>query len=159
MLLPRLLHALSHSLEDQAVFTLLEQNRYTQPHGLTLSPDDAHLLLAVREQALGHYDRVEIGVGAAAALIEVFAASVHMEADSFAGTLAELLELFYAIKSDTEDRIGDLVLIEAMKERFDGECGGAIELLRGSMEEYASRFRSGLTPGEESEDEEDAYER
>ena len=141
---PRLLNAISHSLQEQALLTLLACNHHTQAYGLTLSPDDARQLLAAREQALRHYGRVELGVGAAQMLVETFVASPYMEADSFAETLAELLDLFYAVKNETEDRIGDTQLLDEMKARFDGECGGAMELLRGSMEHYASGFRSGL---------------
>jgi hypothetical protein len=46
------------------------------------------------------------------------------------------------LRNETEDKIGDFKLISMMKEMFDGECAGSVELLKSRLEEFAENFRS-----------------
>lgn len=53
----------------------------------------------------------------------------------------ELHEIFYYLRNETEDKIGDVKLIHMMKDYFDGPCASSLEILRSKMEEFAENFR------------------
>ncbi len=120
---------------------LLALNRTTEVYGLTLTSDEIRQLLTARNRTLRHYGRLELGIGATPGLIEAFSESPYMHQEVYLSSLIELHEMFYDLKNETEDKLGDAPLIELMKEMFDNECGGALELLRGKLEELAVRFR------------------
>lgn len=136
------------STEDQAVMEILELNEKTKPYGLVLTPEEARQLIMARDQALYHYGRVELGIEVSKALIEEFAASSFIRNDNFSSVLIELQEIFYYLKNETEDRIGDFKLIGIMRERFDDDCGGSLELLKSRLEEYAESFRGEIQHNE-----------
>ncbi len=64
-----------------------------------------------------------------------------MDQDNYVETLNELQEIFYYLRNETEDKIGDVKLINQMMDYFNGPCAGSIELLRSKMEELADNFR------------------
>ncbi|WP_245632812.1 DUF6323 family protein [Alicyclobacillus kakegawensis] len=74
-------------------------------------------------------------------LIEVFSASPCICQENYISTLNELHEIFYYLKNETEDKIGDFKLIAIMKHYFDNECAGSLKLLRNKLEEFAENFR------------------
>ena len=111
---------------------ILACNAQTAAYGLTLTPEQAAMLVQSRNEALRQSGRVEIGEGILAPLIRAFCDSPFLSADDYAETLKELTALFYAFKNETEDRLGDAALIAYMKEAFDGPCGGSLELLAGN---------------------------
>lgn len=139
--LPRLFGTLSLSARERHMTELLELNEKIKRYGLTLAPDDIRQLMAARDRFLRHYGRLELGFEATKQLIEVFSESPYITRENFASTLHELHEIFYDLKNETEDRIGDAKLIGIMKDCFDVECGGALELLRDKMEEFAAEYR------------------
>ena len=71
----------------------------------------------------------------------MFAASPYMDEDHDVETLIELQEIFYYLRNETEDKIGDMKLIHQMMECFNGPSAGSLELLRSKMEELAESFR------------------
>jgi len=131
----------SLSNQEQLMSQLLELNEKTKQFGLTLFPDDIKQLMAARSEALRHYGRLELGIEATKEMIETFAESPFITQENFASTLHELQEIFYDLKNETEDKIGDVKLIGIMKDYFDHECGGSLELLRSKLEEFAAEFR------------------
>jgi hypothetical protein len=139
--LSRLLTTLSLAAREQHLVQLLELNERTAQFGLTLAPDDVRQLMAARSETLRHYGRLETGIEATKELIEAFAESPFINRDNYVSALHELQELFYHLKNETEDEIGDSRLIEIMRDCFDRECGGSLELLRDKMEEYAAAYR------------------
>ena len=72
---------------------------------------------------------MELGGGAARAIISAFCDSPYITQEDYAETLQGLIELFYDFKNDTYDRVSDEALIRCMKHAFDGECRGSLELL------------------------------
>jgi hypothetical protein len=139
--LSRLLNSLELSVREPHVIELLELNEKTKRFGLMLAPDDIRRLMAARHQVLRHYGRLELGIEATKEMIEAFSESPYISQDHYLSTLCELQEMFYDLKNETEDRIGDLELIGIMKELFDHECAGSLELLRGRLEAFAADFR------------------
>ncbi|MBY9080668.1 hypothetical protein KIH86_14240 [Paenibacillus sp. HN-1] len=141
MFLSRLFNSLSNSMQEQAVIQILELNEKTKEYGLVLSPDEARQMIVARNQVLHNYGRVELSIEVTKELIEVFSESPHMREEDYASTLNELHEVFYNLKNETEDKIGDSRLIELMRELYDEDCGGSLDLLKSKLEEYAEVFR------------------
>ena len=108
---------------------LLALNETTAAYGLLLTPAQAMELAAVQERALSDTGRIEFGEGAAARLARALCASPYVDRETWADTLAGMTALFYALKSETHDRLTDGELIDAMVRVFDGRAHGAMEVL------------------------------
>ncbi|MBE9915452.1 hypothetical protein G8C92_15635 [Paenibacillus donghaensis] len=157
MFLSRLFGDLNASMQEQVVNELLELNEKTKAYGLVLTPQEVELMLAARGQVLHSYGRVELSIEVTKELIEVFSASAFIQQEDYSDTLNELHEIFYDLKNETEDSIGDWKLIHKMKEIFEEDCEGSLDLLRSRLEEYAGMFRRELQQNEylrEGEDDE-----
>ena len=59
-------------------------------------------------------------------------------------------ELFYALKNETRDRLGDEALIRAMAVRFNGSAGGSADALASTPPEWF--LRCDAAGGKEPED-------
>ncbi|WP_240511910.1 DUF6323 family protein [Paludifilum halophilum] len=120
---------------------LLEMNHKTKEFGLTLTPDQVQNMVAVRNKVLHDYGRVELGIEVTKELMEVFCTSPYINADNYASTLNELHEIFYYLRNETQDQIGDFKLIQIMKDSFDNECAGSLDLLKSKLEGFAEDVR------------------
>lgn len=141
MFLPRVLSAIDSSVQKKYMAELLEMNQKTKEYGLILTPEEINNMMVVRKQVLHSYGRVELGIEVTKQLMEVFCTSAYIHNDNYAATLNELHEVFYYIKNETEDKIGDFKLIRMMKDDFDNVCGGSLELLKSKLEAFAENFR------------------
>lgn len=136
------LDALSNQL---TVGQILSRNEETVQYGLTLTPADAFALAETRAQALTETGRIEIGDATIGRLIDAFADSRWINQREYAATLHELIDLFYYVKNETEDRISDEELIAFMKDCYEYRCGGSLELLAGrELEKLAQNLRFGI---------------
>lgn len=123
---------------------LLSLNERSQQYGLVLTPEDAAALLQTRAQALNAAGRVEIGSATVKKLAEAFCDSAWINQRDYAETLHALVELFYEMKNETEDKIPDDELIAFMKDCYEHRCGGSLELLAGrELEKLAENIRFG----------------
>lgn len=141
MFLSRLFNSINISVEEKVVTELLEMNHKTKEFGLILTPDQVRTMVAVRNKVLHDYGRVELGIEVTKELIEVFSTSPYMNEENYSSALNELHEIFYYLKNETEDQIGDFRLIQIMKDSFDNECAGSLELLKSKLEGFAENFR------------------
>jgi len=148
MYLPRIFNSLNLSTEERYRAEPLELNEKTKKFGLVLTPQDIELMMAVRTQALNSYGRVELNIEVTNGIIELFSSSSFIDQENYTETLNELYEIFHYLKNETEDRISDRQLLHKMKELFEEDCEGALELLKSRLEEYAEKFRSELTQNE-----------
>ena len=73
--------------------------------------------------------RIEIGNEVITKLIAAFCDSPYITEQNYEDTLHKLIDIFYGLKNDTDNRIGDDRLISCMKNTFNGKCHGAVELL------------------------------
>lgn len=142
MLPSRLWNDLQMMTQEQALIEILELNERTRQYGLALTPEEAKQVMVARDEALLGTGRVELDIEVSKSLIDRFASSPFMRAEDYVFVLMELHELFYHLKNETEDRINDVKLIDMMRERFDRECGGSMDMLKSVMEEYAEQFRN-----------------
>ena len=134
---------------------LLALNETTAGYGLALTPAQAAALAAVQERALRDTGRIEFGDGAAARLIRALCSSPYVDRETWADTLGEMTSLFYALKSETHDRLCDGELIDAMARVFDGRAHGAVQVLADMSEADWLREASRQDDGEADDDEYD----
>ncbi len=108
---------------------LRKTNDVTREYGLTLSEDDIRELLVTRRESLSDSARVEFGDGIAARLVLAFADSPYLTQTNYAETIAALLVLFDTFKNELRDAYNDRELLTFMRNAFDGECAGSLEIL------------------------------
>ena len=104
-------------------------NRETEGNGLRLTHAQAEQLVEVRAQSLRRTGRVEFALGRVERIIRAFCDSPYLSQEDYADALSALIELFDAVKTETDDRISDEALIEEMRAAFDGVGHGSLELL------------------------------
>lgn len=109
---------------------LLKTNEESVKYGLLLSPQDASELIKSRNLVIHNYRRVELGIEVLKSIISEFCSSPFINAQDYVLTLSELVDIFYYMKNETDDRIGDNELIGLMKVFFNDSCRGSTELLK-----------------------------
>ena len=110
-----------------------------------MTEDEAKELVITRETALRDNARVEFGIGAVKLIIEEFADSPYIDQANYAQTLNELTDLFYYIKSETDDKISDRELVDKLKYLYENTCGGSLELLMSRDTEQLIRQINGYS--------------
>lgn len=98
-------------------------------------------ILNTRDKTLQNYGRVELGIQVTKIIIDCFMDSNFITKENYIDTLNELHEIFYYLKNETEEGIGDYNLINLMKEYFENYCEGSLELLKSKLESFAREFR------------------
>lgn len=141
-MLPRLFRSIHTSMRETLVTELLAVNQKTKKYGVQLTAEDIRHLIDDREQLLHSYGRVELGVDVTKRLAETFCTSPYIDRENVTSVLYDLHEIFYYVKNETEDAIGDITIIEKMKDYFDSACGGSLELLKSKMETFVEDYRS-----------------
>lgn len=119
------------SLLPETVEEVTALNTLTAVQGLTLTEAQAAELVAARREALVQTGRVEFGSGVTEKLIRAFYTLPYLTKETYAETLQALTELFYQLKNETDDRIGDDTLLAEMRARFDDDCRSSLALLAG----------------------------
>ena len=106
--------------------------------------------------ALKDLGRIEMGTEVISQLIRIFCCSPFINQNNYVATIIDLIEAFYYLKNETRDEIGDMELIELMKECFDNRCFGSTELLIGQeLEGVIQAVRQGRYYGTLSCDEDE----
>lgn len=148
-------------MKQQVTIELMNCNEVTSQYQLTLTKEEAELLVDTRNEALKVTDRIELGGGIIKKLILCFKDSPYISQYNYAETISELIDTFYYYKNETQDEMSDDDLIDLMKELFDKKCNGCMALLQGrDLEAVARAIRYGeaLADQEEGEGEEEVDE-
>ncbi len=123
---------------------VMETNRITEKYGLTLSEEDAKLIMAERSNALREQRRAEFGEGIIVKIISEFCDSDFISQENYTETLIRLQEIFYLYKNEMMDELTDEELLHFMKEQFEGVCFGDLEYLEGTcLNIFAQAVRAG----------------
>ena len=133
---------------------ILSCNEQTKQYELYLSGSEAKELAAVRDESLVRAGRLEFSGGIVKKLILAFYDSPYLSRENYCETLFELIELFYQLKNETMDKVGDDELIDYMRYTYD-QCRGSMEAMQTESESMARRIRFGSEPVKEGEEEED----
>ncbi len=130
--------------EKNQLAKIVEVNRVTEKYGLTLSEEEAELVLAQKNNALRVQRRVEFGEGITPRIIYEFCDSDFIDQDNYVDTLVRLQEIFYAYKNEMQDEISDDELLHFMREQFDKVCYGDLDYLEGTcLTIFAQAIRAG----------------
>lgn len=154
MQLPIVLSSMNTIGKEQLVNEILEMNNETQEFGLVLTRQEAFEIIESRNRSLQQLGRIELSADVSKALVHSFCNSSHIAAEQYVFTLNELHEIFYYMKNETEDKIGDNELIKIMKDYYENSCGGSLEFLKSTLTTFAEDFRkkmglSSLMPKED----------
>lgn len=122
---------MAHDIRENSdsVSSILSCNDILESHGLQISAQQALELAKGCQASIRESRRIEFQEGITAELLRVFCDSPYLSQRELADTIMDLTDLFYTLKNDTCDQIPDTELISFMKEAFDGECHGSMELL------------------------------
>lgn len=139
----------------QTVKTLVACNVLTEGYGLTLSSAQAQALAQRRVEVLRVTDRVEFGEGVLRKLIFAFRDSPYICQQNYEETLAELQDIFYHFKNESDEGLTDDELIEFMRSTFNGKAQGSLEYLAGTALDRLCRELRGWEADEDETRDED----
>ncbi len=123
---------------------VLETNQFTEKYGLSLSSQEAKLIVSERAHTLKAEGRVEFGSGITAQIIEEFCDSSYIDQNNYVDTIIRLQEIFYMYKNEMLDEITDEELLHFMKEQFETICFGDLDYLEGTcLNNFAQAIRAG----------------
>ncbi|AZO95739.1 DUF6323 family protein [Halocella sp. SP3-1] len=110
---------------------LLETNLSSKKYGLKLTEKDVSEIIEDRERVLNHQGRVELDIKVTVKIIEFLYSSPYVNQDNYSDTVIGLQEIFYYLKSETDDQIADDILLNKIFKLYENICAGSLELLRG----------------------------
>ena len=109
---------------------LLTVNEEINNYGLSLTKDEALSIIEKRNESLEDNGRIEFNNVLVKKLIIEFASSSYITKDNFAETIYDLIDIFYFYKNETYDKLSDDELISIMRDSYDNECEGSLDLLQ-----------------------------
>ncbi len=134
--------AISRGGEEKEIGEIIALNEKTAKFGLILTRKDVEEIVAARREALKNSCRVEIAGDLAVNLIGAFSDLPYIDQSTYKNTINRLIDLFYELKNETEDLISDGEAIAFLKNSFNGECNGSLELLAyKTLPEFAAKIR------------------
>lgn len=137
---------------QQSLEAIRKTNQAAEQYGLSLSAEEAELVLHARQDALMEQRRVEFGEGITPKIIYAFCDSDFIDQANYAKTLIRLQEIFYLYKNEMQDEITDDELLHFMKEQFEQICYGDLDYLEGTcLSVFAQAIRAGYRGYQASE--------
>lgn len=123
---------------------VIATNEKTMKYGLSLTPEEAELIIKARNNTLKDQKRVEFGETILPWLIYAFCDSQYIDSSNYADTIARLQDIFYTYKNELLDELNDTELLNVMREMFDEVCYGDLDYLEGScLNAYSKAVREG----------------
>lgn len=123
---------------------VMDTNQSTERFGLTLTQQDAQLILDERKHVLSEQKRVEFGESIVPKIIQEFCDSNYISQNNYVSTIIRLQEIFYLYKNEMQDEITDDELLHLMKEQFEIICFGDLDYLEGTcLANFAEAIRAG----------------
>lgn len=130
--------------QNQAIAgQLISLNDEIAEHGITLSEADCKDIAEFRHDALVESERVEVGLGAAGRIVREFADSGYVDKHNFRQVVEDLLECFYTLKNETEEKANDDLVMEFLHYLFEEVVGGDTSRLYESqaLDDFVSQVR------------------
>ena len=125
---------------------VLETNQRAERYGLTLSEEEAGLILEERGRALQEQKRVEFGEGILPKIIDEFCDSAYLDQEHYVETLIRLQDIYYLYKNEMMDEITDDELLHFMKEQYEEICFGDLDYLESTcLSNFAQAIRAGYS--------------
>lgn len=123
---------------------VIKTNQTTEQFGLSLTEQDAKLILEERKKSLSEQRRIEFGEGIETKIIYEFCDSDYIDQSNYVESIIRLQEIFYLYKNEMQDEITDDELIHLMKEQFEIICFGDFDYLESTcLANFAQAIRAG----------------
>lgn len=123
---------------------VVKTNEAAIQYGLSLTEQDAKLILEERKNSLIEQNRIEFGEGITAKIIYEFCDSSYIHQGNYVDTIIRLQDIFYLYKNEMQDEIADDELLHLMKEMYEYICCGDLDYLESTcLENYAEKVREG----------------
>lgn len=119
--------------KKQQLSNVIKSNEYTSKYGLTLSNEDAQILVTDYTNSLKDHRRFEFGGETINKIIFAFCDSPYIYQDNYVDTIGRLVDIFYLFKNESLDELSDDELLEFMRREFDKTCQGDIDYLEGTV--------------------------
>lgn len=130
--------------EQNQLSKVIKTNESTEQFGLSLTEQDARLILEERKNSLVEQKRIEFGEGIATKIIYEFCDSDYIHQSNYVDTVIRLQEIFYLYKNEMQDEITDDELLHLMKEQFENLCFGDLDYLENTcLANFAKAIRAG----------------
>ncbi|MCL1793627.1 MAG: DUF6323 family protein [Oscillospiraceae bacterium] len=131
--------------DKKLIAQLVELNAKANNYGLAITESVAREIAVLRREALAEHERFEIKSDAAARLTSAFLETRYIEQQDLAATMGIIMDLFYLIKTETENTISDDDLISEMLDAFQNNpCYGSIEHMQGKgLEKILRKYKFG----------------
>lgn len=115
---------------DTFLITLTQSHieRESKEQGIHLTAEQALAIAQTEHECLAENRRVSFGDNTSLSLIREFADSPFLVEEENADTLIELTETFYTLREDFPASIGDTEIIQSLKNAFNGEASGEVQL-------------------------------
>lgn len=138
--------------QENQIAGVMHAGQEAEQYGLTLSKQDAELIVKEHGKALREQRRVEFGAGITPKIIQEFCDSDFIDQSNYVGTIIRLQEIFYLYKNEMQDEITDDELLHFMREQYDNICFGDLDYLEGTcLAVFAHAVREGYRGYERSE--------
>lgn len=139
------------ALAQKELTALVDCNRQSGQYGLTLTKEEALMLMDSRNESLKRERRLELGEGILKRLIDVFCDSAYLTQENYLESLERLQDIFYEFKNESMDLLTDEELLAFMKEQFEEVCMGDFDYLEGTcLERFTRAIRAGYKGYEKS---------
>jgi len=123
---------------------VMRTNQKTERFHLSLTEQDAKVILEERKNSLSEQKRIEFGEGIATKIIYEFCDSDYIDQSNYVETIVRLQEIFYQYKNEMQDEITDDELLHLMKEQFETICFGDFDYLESTcLANFAQAIRAG----------------
>lgn len=130
--------------EQNQLAKVVKTNETTRQFGLSMTEQDAKLILEERKNSLMEQKRVEFGEGIVTKIIYEFCDSDYIYQSNYVETIIRLQEIFYLYKNEMQDEITDDELLHLMKEQFENLCFGDLDYLESTcLANFAEAIRVG----------------
>lgn len=130
--------------EQNQLSQIIKTNEVSERFGLSLTEQDAKLLLKERRNSLKKQRRIEFGEGIVAKIIYEFCDSPYICQGNYVEIITGLQDIFYQYKNEMQDEITDDELLHLMKEQFEKICFGDLDYLEGTcLNNFAEAIRAG----------------
>ena len=132
--------------QERQLGGIVAANNETARFGLSLSEQEAKLILSEQRHTLKEQRRIEFGEGIAPKIIHEFCDSAFIDQNNYVETIIRLQEIFYLYKNEMLDEITDDELLEFMKEQFENVCFGDLDYLESTcLNIFAQAIRAGYS--------------
>jgi len=131
--------------DKKFIKNLVELSAKANQYGLVITENIAREIAVYRQAALVENERVEFKSDAIARLTSAFLETRYINQEDFAAAMGEIINLFYLIKTETENTISDDDLISVMLDTFQNNpCYGSIENMQSKgLEKILREYKFG----------------